>query len=338
MRRKRGGQESLDSGQDSFLDIVANLVGILIILVMVIGVRAKDALVEAAIASTHTENANPDAETSNGVAEQVQMDIYDVQTKLEDVQAESHLQNAYRHQLATLISAARHDLNEVQGKLDTSTQQRVALVHEFSEAEQQLKDLTNAESALQRSLNHPLPLEHLPTPLAKTVFGKETHFQLKGGRIVYVPLNEFVEQLSNEWEQKVWKLKEAKEVVEMVGPIQGFRMQYTIAKKMAAVKTSAGMQRREMVHVAGFVLLPVRENMGQTVAEALQPDSSFFQRVAGFDPQRTTITLWTYPDSFAEFRQVREELHRLGYNSAGRPLPDGYPIGGSPNGSRSAAQ
>ncbi|HFB98564.1 MAG TPA: hypothetical protein ENJ62_05435, partial [Bryobacterales bacterium] len=33
-------------GQDSFLDIVSNLVGILIILVMVIGVQAKYALLE----------------------------------------------------------------------------------------------------------------------------------------------------------------------------------------------------------------------------------------------------------------------------------------------------
>ena len=37
-----------EPGQDSFLDIVANLVGILIILVMVIGVRAKGAWVESA--------------------------------------------------------------------------------------------------------------------------------------------------------------------------------------------------------------------------------------------------------------------------------------------------
>ena len=41
-------QHAAEPGQDSFLDIVANLVGILIILVMVVGVRAKDALLEAA--------------------------------------------------------------------------------------------------------------------------------------------------------------------------------------------------------------------------------------------------------------------------------------------------
>ena len=46
MTRRR--DEAIDApGTDSFLDVVANLVGILIILVMVIGVRARDAMVEA---------------------------------------------------------------------------------------------------------------------------------------------------------------------------------------------------------------------------------------------------------------------------------------------------
>ena len=49
-------------GQDSFLDIVANLVGILIILVMVVGVRAKDAMVQAETEANKTE-PEPDVVT-----------------------------------------------------------------------------------------------------------------------------------------------------------------------------------------------------------------------------------------------------------------------------------
>ena len=338
MRRYRRADESNDSGQDSFLDIVANLVGILIILVMVIGVRAKDALVEAAIASTTDDTAHIDVQTPTSTAVQVETDVHAIQSKLEEVQAESQLQMAYRHQLAKLIAAVKHQLVEAHGQLDVSARQQLDLAHEVSFAQRQLQDMTSAKESLQRRLDQPIPLEHLPTPLAKTVFGKEVHFQLKGSRIVYVPLNEFVEQLSNEWQQKVWKLKDANEIVEMVGPIQGFRMQYGITKKVAAVDTSTGTQRREIVHVSGFILLPVREDLGQMVSSALLPDSTFRQVLAGHDPQRTTVTLWTYPDSFEQFRTVREELYRLGYTSAGRPIPEGYPIGGSPNGSRSSAQ
>jgi hypothetical protein len=56
------------------------------------------------------------------------------------------------------------------------------------------------------------------------------------------------------------------------------------------------------------------------------------------DPNRTTVTVWTYPDSFHDFRRLKDELFKLGYLTAGRPMPHGAPIAGSPSGSRSAAQ
>ena len=129
MRRYRRTDESNDSGQDSFLDIVANLVGILIILVMVIGVRAKDALVEAAIASTTAVTAQIDVQTPTSAAVQVETDVHAIQSKLEEVQAESQLQMTYRHQLAALIAAVKHQLDEAHGKLDVSARQRLDLVH-----------------------------------------------------------------------------------------------------------------------------------------------------------------------------------------------------------------
>ncbi len=46
--RRRGSSSTEAPGQDSFLDIVANLVGILIILVMVVGARARQALQQVA--------------------------------------------------------------------------------------------------------------------------------------------------------------------------------------------------------------------------------------------------------------------------------------------------
>ena len=45
--KRRPRRDESDRGLDSFLDIVANLVGILVILVMVIGVRGQDALVDS---------------------------------------------------------------------------------------------------------------------------------------------------------------------------------------------------------------------------------------------------------------------------------------------------
>ena len=85
-------------------------------------------------------------------------------------------------------------------------------------------------------------------------------------------------------------------------------------------------------------VLPMQAKLGESVEEAMAGTSQFRQTLSLHRPGDTTVTLWTYPDSFAEYRWLNDELHRLGYVTAGRPLPAGFPIGGSPHGSRSAAQ
>ncbi|MBR9804758.1 hypothetical protein GYB59_25025, partial [bacterium] len=46
MARRRRNSETLESGSDSFLDIVANIVGILIILIVIAGVRLSQSAPE----------------------------------------------------------------------------------------------------------------------------------------------------------------------------------------------------------------------------------------------------------------------------------------------------
>ena len=53
---------------------------------------------------------------------------------------------------------------------------------------------------------------------------------------------------------------------------------------------------------------------------------------------QTTITVWVYPESYRQFRQLKNDLLRRGYLTAGRPMPAGHPIGASPSGSQSSAQ
>jgi hypothetical protein len=78
--------------------------------------------------------------------------------------------------------------------------------------------------------------------------------------------------------------------------------------------------------------------MGESIQAALQDGSQLQSILASHPPNNSTITVWTYPDSFNEFRKLKQELFKRGYVTAARPLPDDHPIGGSPEGSRSAAQ
>jgi hypothetical protein len=87
-----------------------------------------------------------------------------------------------------------------------------------------------------------------------------------------------------------------------------------------------------------WTLVPVASELGETVDEALAPQSAFRNELARCKPGRTAITIWVYSDSFGPFRRLREELYRLGFVVAARPLPPEVPISGSPEGSKSAAQ
>ena len=52
----------------------------------------------------------------------------------------------------------------------------------------------------------------------------------------------------------------------------------------------------------------------------------------------TTLTFWVYPDSYTLYRKLQSFAHEQGFPVAGRPLPTGVAISGSPNGTKSASQ
>lgn len=343
-RRRR---EDERPGFDSFLDIVANLVGILVILVMVIGVRAKEALVDAAATPQSAavtalieedQSALAAANSQQIEVQQVTDDVHQLQEKIADVQQETQLQHAYRGHLQALIAAATENLKQRRQHVDQVARAAIRRKLELNQSRSELNDLVRSKQVLDQQEDQPVVLKHIPTPLAKTVFGRELHFRLQDGRLVYVPMTELVSKLRSEWQEKLWKLKDVPEVTETIEGQQGFRMQYTLARKRIVADTPQGPVQREVMHVAGFELIPTRTDLGEPVASAVSPSGDFYKRVTQHDPEHTTVTVWTYPNSYGDFRRIKEQLFNMGYLTAGRPMPAGHPIGGSPQGSRSAAQ
>jgi hypothetical protein len=55
-------------------------------------------------------------------------------------------------------------------------------------------------------------------------------------------------------------------------------------------------------------------------------------------PNGASLTFWVYPDSFHAYRILQAACQAEGFIVAARPLPDGIPIAGSPDGTRSAGQ
>jgi len=167
----------------------------------------------------------------------------------------------------------------------------------------------------------------------------EAHFQIRAGRITFVPLDDLVKRLKDDAQQKLYKLRSQAELTETIGPMGGFRLRYTLQRFETPVEEMVATGRGGVhVRMTHFELIPVSAELGEPVDVALGPSSEFRQIVSGLRPGRTTITLWTYPDSFGSFRRVKKELFRMGFPTAGRPLPEGLFIGGSPEGSKSRAE
>jgi hypothetical protein len=93
-----------------------------------------------------------------------------------------------------------------------------------------------------------------------------------------------------------------------------------------------------MVQFTKWDLLPVSGNLGEPVEQAILPTSILMQTLRNRSPDNTTVTVWTYPDSFGDYRTLKKALFERGFATAARPLPSGVLIGGSPHGSKSVAQ
>jgi hypothetical protein len=328
---------------DSFLDIVANLIGILVILIMVVGVRAKDAFVSAAsaepvVAQEVIEPERIDVETPAREAASVEDDINRINRAMQQVEHEAEIRRKSRDTTYAMLTSLEQEIEQEKTKLDQSQRAAIELGANVQQASAYLDQLDAQRQALENESTAPEVLPHVPTPLAKTVFGREEHFRLQGGRLSYVPWEKLIEQFQLEAREKMYKLKGVPRFTDEFGPIGGYRVQYTLKKVRRSLDTGGVTMTQEGVELDRILMLPIRDDLGEPTEQLFQAGSDFRSRLETWEPRKTTITVWVYPDSFEQFRKLKGELYQLGFMTAARPMPAGEPIGGAPNGTRSSAQ
>ena len=151
-----------------------------------------------------------------------------------------------------------------------------------------------------------------------------------GGRLAYIPFDILVDQLKGVLREQAWKMHDQPELTDTLGPVAGFRLRYNIERH--------DTPRGSIMQVSYIEFIPSSSQMGEPMDVALQPKSKFRDKLEMLSPRQYTITVWTYPDSFADFRKLKKELYQLGYAVAARPLMEGMPIGASPQGTKSSAE
>ncbi len=324
-------------GQDSFLDILANITGILIILVMVMGVRAGRAPLDTVAA---TSPADQEGLCNAMAAEQSLRDeVLEMATEAARLEQAALAKKNYRHALAATKIEMEQELATRRAQLDSDRQAALYLQIKLSESRENLDTLERRRAAAENTQPETIVVESYPTPISRTVHGDELHFQLRDRGVSRVPMKELVELLEREVSRKKSRLLDSAVITDTLGPIDGFRMRYTLHRKDVGQDTGYGVAHiGSVVELALAEFLPTADCAAEPIESALRSNSEFHSALARGRPGRTTVTLWTYPSEFDAFRRLRKELYRLGYAVAARPLPEGATISGSPDGTRSAAQ
>ena len=354
-RRRRNGSPAL--GHDAFLDIVANLVGILIILVVVLGSRTEE-VAELIRSARHT--AEPDSDAPSEPSDSLTIDALEEQlldldretSRAAQALAESQRLEAMirasdmdldaarkrRDQWLDLLAAAKEAWEEKQLELDAQMVQRGKVEAQLVSAKSELETLRATREQAAKNDRPVVAVSHLPTPMAKTVFGEELHFRLKAGRLAVVPIDRLVDEIRNDFQRSAGGSRDGR-MDSAVGPIQGFVARYEMDKSKETISQGGRIGTATRVQLVSMVVEPLSEPHGQPLEQVLADNASPLDiELAGRSPDRTTVTVWVYPDSFAEFRRLKEHLYQRGYATAARPLPMGQPISGGPQGSKSTAQ
>jgi hypothetical protein len=320
------------AGQDSFLDVVTNIVGILIILVMLVGGRAKKVIMDAMPArGERVASLEREVETLDQTVALAESEVAELAAQGRTVATAAAFAGEARLHLATAVSAAKVEVDRLKQETDAGKVKAAEAAARRKELETEIERCTLEAEGLAHLPATTKEVLAYPTPVGRTVNGEEIHFRMGEGRIAYIPIEDLFELAKTHTRRHSGSIAEMANRIESVGPVQGFSLDYVIEAKVDQARGQVLIRSRE------WVVRPVGSGNGETTDVALSPHSRFRQVLSAVTPD-ATVTLWCYPDSFDAYRTIREELHRLGIPTACRPMPEGAPIGGSTEGSKSVVQ
>ena len=189
-----------------------------------------------------------------------------------------------------------------------------------------------------RSLPRPKATSILTkSPVARPTSSDEFHFELRRGRISYIDLERLLELAKSDAQVRIRMSDRSGLITSQVGPVRSFSLAYVLGRANAGIDELIERQSIRF-DLKGWELVPESEQRGETYEATRNPISEYTRAVNRLTPGRSVVTFWVYPDSFPLYRRLREELVSRGFSVAGRPLPEGMSIRGSPMGSMSAAQ
>ncbi|MEX2093727.1 MAG: hypothetical protein WD971_13670 [Pirellulales bacterium] len=333
-------------GQDAFLDVLTNMVGIIILLVVVMGLRSSRAA--SAIHSQHdpasaSAAANSAAEVqlnkSYREAMRARQEFGRVVKQAVDVRRENLFRARERDYLTTYVTAFTQELNDRRATLSTEQQRDFDLRRHIADAQSKLENLSREQVALLSQPAETEVLENRPTPIVRRHLEKELFLQLAQNHVAVIPLADLFAEFRDNVTNNLWRLREEKRMTGTVGPIGDYRMRYVVRCDDVEVRAAAGQsQFGARVQMVRCELVPLTTPLGEPADQAFLPDSDLLAQLKGFSPDSTTISIAVYPDSLPALHSLKRNLHDAGYGVAEILMAQDEPIRFSPNGQLRYAQ
>lgn len=337
------------SGQDSFIDVVCNMVGILIVLVMIVGVRSSRAGSQSQAAMSASQKTAPPAglEAHQQLAKAmketmaVQHEVESAAREIVDLSAQALLTDARRQQLVAAKQSVEEAIERRRAALDDESRRQFDTQREIAAAEMTLRQLQQDRIALQSEVAEVAVIECTPTPIAHTVTGEVVLARLKHGQLAVVPM----EALRAEAERRGLhylrnNLRERNQAQEVFGPIDGFRMRFIVERleeqSIPGAAPRGAPTNAEIVIKAEF--MPVADDVGMPVEQALLPNSPLMQALRAKRASAPTLLVFVYPDSYSELRILKRAMWDEGIPLSTHAEENGRPIIISTHGATPVAQ
>jgi hypothetical protein len=355
MIRRRRRVREIPFSFDSFLDIVANVVGIIIRLIVVVWVGARSyssvqpvPIPTAATADTGAEIRLPsdpleaEMEAHRKELARFQNELLIQMRALQDARAN---QTSVTAELLALRSE-KQKLDEMDRSLGAAAGQYAQRSHQaaLSSAELQARcrQLADEIRTLQEQSIAKKTL-HYRTPVSEPVHSEELLFECRQKRVAFIDIAALLAEVKSGLEDKGKLLRMQWQVDDVTRPVGAFRLAYTVERDRELLDAlggdaAPGARGSYRYGLSEWRVDPVAPLRGETLRAALADRSEFRQIVDGIDPQQTAVTFWVYPDSFELFRTLRDLLYKRDIVVAGRPLPEGVPIASSRRGTVSRGQ
>jgi hypothetical protein len=354
MIRRRRPTREIPFSFDSFLDLVANVVGIIIRLILITWVGAKSytgfvlpttpappMVVDENVTLPEPEDPlAPALERQKHEMALLQTQLLEQTKAWEDVQGERKLTEQELAALTKQLGSLAEERHGVQREAAVSGRAGQGAALSLAEIQQRGKRLTDELEALRKAPSAK-QTHRYRTPVSHPLQTEEIMFECYRGRVTFIDLGTMLEEVQRGFRDKGELLRTQWQVSDLTAPAGPFRMRYTVERERGMLEggsAAPGSRDNYRFGIYGWEIEPVQQERGETAEQALAKGSAFRKVIDGVDPNQTAVTFSVYPDSFVLYRQLRDYLHDRDFTVAGRPLPDGTPIAARRDGTASRGQ